>query len=297
MKPRFTSYVFLAALWSFAASQAENYTKYETPRSLSLDLLFPKKDTTYKSQFQFPIVFALDPAAFWNFDFLFEYYIELYVPGEKTSKISDHGGFTLGSHRQSDSPVPESIEDPMLIINSTRILNNITTEMDVLLRYSVGFTRSCNDSLPITYENDDGLISGPLLSGWLVFKISNSGDALLPDLSALGNCSQSIKSFSILGEREVVEGKHSDVGTCPVVQVEDTEGHCGRKMDKAMASRVSDYILNETCPETFHKNSGLMWPNPTATTKAEFCGSGAVKHAPLGLCAVAALMTLVLSLL
>jgi hypothetical protein len=80
MKPPLAVCFCLATLWSFATSQADLYTKYETPRRLSVDLLFPKNET-YKPQYKFPIVFALDPVAFWPFNFTFYYRIVTRIPG------------------------------------------------------------------------------------------------------------------------------------------------------------------------------------------------------------------------
>jgi hypothetical protein len=81
MKLQFAGCFFIANLWSFAMSQADLYTKYETPRRLSVDLIFPKNET-YKPQYKFPIVFALDPVAFWPFDFHFDNEIVTRIPGE-----------------------------------------------------------------------------------------------------------------------------------------------------------------------------------------------------------------------
>jgi hypothetical protein len=63
MKLQFAGFFFIANMWSCAMSQADLYTKYETFRRLSVDLLFPKNEK-YKPQYKFPIVFALDPVAF-----------------------------------------------------------------------------------------------------------------------------------------------------------------------------------------------------------------------------------------
>jgi hypothetical protein len=275
MKLQFAGCFFIANLWSFAMSQADLYTKYETPRRLSVDLIFPKNET-YKPQYKFPIVFALDPVAFWPFDFHFDYEIVTRIPGETKNLNWEYGGFKKGFHKQADSPVPESVGDSLVLINATKLLNN-ATELEVGLIYTVGFRRSCNSSIRITDMNDYGLNFGPLLSGWAEFRISNSSDTLLPNLNASSDCSQSIALFSIEGEMEA-EGVHYQVGTCPIVQVEDAQGHCGRRMDEVLAAKVSTQILNDTCGEDYRKNPALMWPNPTATTRQQFCGSSAVRH-------------------
>jgi hypothetical protein len=183
----------------------------------------------------------------------------------------------------------------LFLINATKLLNN-ATELEVKLIYTVGFRRSCNGSIPMTDANDDGLNFGPLWSGLAEFRISNSSNALLPNLNASGNCSQSIALFSIEGEMEA-EGAHYQVGTCPIVQVEDAQGHCGRRMDEALAVKVSTQVMNDTCGEDYRRNPALMWPNPTATTRKEFCRSGAVKHTSLGARVIANLLILLLLLL
>jgi hypothetical protein len=281
-------------MWSCAMSQADLYTKYETFRRLSVDLLFPKNET-YKPQYKFPIVFALDPVAFWPFDFTFRFRIVTRIPGETKDLNSEFAGFEHGSHKQPDSIIPDSIGDPLFFINATKLLNN-ATELEVKLIYTVGFRRSCNGSIPITDANDDGLNFGPLWSGLAEFRISNSNNALLPNLNASGDCSQSITLFSIEGEMEA-EGAHYQVGTCPIVQVEDAKGHCGRRMDEALAAKVSTQVMNDTCGEDYRRNPALTWPNPTATTRQEFCGSSAVRHTPLGSCVVSPLLALVVLLL
>jgi hypothetical protein len=183
----------------------------------------------------------------------------------------------------------------LFLINETKLLKN-ATELEVKVIYTVGFRRSCNGSIPITDANDDWLKSRPLWSGLAEFRISNSSNALLPNLNASVNCSQSIALFSIEGEMEA-EGAHYQVGTCPIVQAEDAQGHRGRRMDEVLAAKVSTQILNDTCGEDYRRKPAHMWPNPTATTRHEFCDSSAVKHTALGLCVVATLLALVVLLL
>ena len=66
-----------------------------------------------------------------------------------------------------------------------------------------------------------------------------------------------------------------EVGTCPVVHKVMEPEDCGLKIDDALASRVVDFMENETFGNSFGNFCRSEWPNPTAITSDEMCKSDA----------------------
>jgi hypothetical protein len=151
-----------------------------------------------------------------------------------------------------------------------------------LLTWLIGFPYPCNAT--ISANNNDRNATrccDPDFSGSMRFSISNTSDALLPDLAATGNCSQAVAIWNIQGEYEATGAEvHGQMGTCPVIALtEQLKGQCDRRIDDAFAKRITTQVLNDTCANlgivrgitrTWQENPGVNWPYPTAITKNDF---------------------------
>ncbi|KAF2742655.1 hypothetical protein M011DRAFT_481560 [Sporormia fimetaria CBS 119925] len=167
----------------------------------------------------------------------------------------------------------DDIEDPFYILNFTTTWNDIHETTHGSLRWKIGFESSCywpSGSLP------RWTLDSLLVEGKVEFTITNSDAYPLPTLNASSGCSDTIGSFSIDGELEMITASH--YMTCPVAHIVPKLDDCGVKIDDSLASRVADYM--QTAPANGHDT--CTWPNPTATSYLDVCKKSGTKACFLG---------------
>jgi hypothetical protein len=158
-----------------------------------------------------------------------------------------------------------------------------------LLTWLIGFPYPCNAT--ISANNNDRNATrccDPDFSGSMRFSISNTSDALLPDLAATGNCSQAVAIWNIQGEYEATGAEvHGQMGTCPVIALtEQLKDQCDRRIDDAFAKRITTQVLT-THVQTWASSGGLRERGKTIRVSTgrirrqsrgtTFCKSGALR--------------------
>lgn len=101
--------------------------------------MYPNDNGTYHPQPVYPIIFAVqNAAAFWPLSFGLVYELEIWADNS-TDPVVERGGFSPdGLHQRADSPPPEDISDPFLIINKTEAFANVKNGHAVLT-WHVGY--------------------------------------------------------------------------------------------------------------------------------------------------------------
>ncbi|KAF1828810.1 hypothetical protein BDW02DRAFT_574547 [Decorospora gaudefroyi] len=288
----------LASLLSITTGQGFSNTTYDNPIPISIDLLFPR-NATYRPQYRFPIIFAIhNPAAFWPFDFDFQYDLDVFDLAGQRIASPPRGGFEKAQHLQEwnapNEAYPEDVKvmeemvlgdkDTLMIFNTTGALNNITGEAHVVMTMLIGFRNNCSTTIPISRTDgmnreDDGFEKGnPAV--WfrdrtMRFTIKNSTDTPFPMANIESTCAERIGAFEIEGEVGIPFGQVDEWwGTCPVVKVIENGEQCGMRIGGELEPKVRGHILNKTCSRPERANPEVVWPNPTAVTEMELCKSG-----------------------
>lgn len=287
--------VVLAMLLAAVGAQVERNVTYDEPQRLSAHLVFPR-NSTYRAAYPFPIVFALaNPAAFWPFDFQFRWRLEAWDPELNRTRMTT-GGFEGLAHRQAALDAPGAApRDPLLVINSTGILVGLTGT-HATLSWSMGYSRNCSATLPITRDDSRGLGSaGVFTAGAVGFRLDDAEPLLDVARAGLPCAAQRLAVFRVDGEIDL-GSPYSRVGRCPVVALEEAaappvparDAACGPSPlagdDDALRRSVSDYVAasvfgSDRCART---GGSIQWPDLNATSWEGLCKSAAAgtAHAP-----------------
>jgi hypothetical protein len=236
-------------------AKAQN-SSIEWPQRVDVELVFPR-NTTYRPQPVFPVIFAIhNPAIIWPFHFNFTYDLDIWSTAE--TRVRAYSGGFNGMHTPTNLPLPSDIGNPMMVINATHALNNMT-DGHATLNWTIGYATACKE-----LNEEDGFVSELALRGSIGFTISNSTDIALDPLNSTSGCSKHIGSFDVQGQIPVLDT--SPPWSCPfVVKASEKEG-CGMAIDNALAKRVLDVMFSGTASAV-----ACRWPHPTAVTLDQMC--------------------------
>ena len=236
------------------------------PQTVEIDLVFPRNDT-YPPFWPFPIIFAVrNAAAAWPFDFQLIYEVQVFDKKENRftgmpGGMKNFGHFPNAANT-NDRDYPAGLDEPLLIMNASVAWANMTDTYG-FVNWDIGFVYNCSEDVPL--EESVSPVLKPIFGNYLYFTLS--GDAPVPDFSALKGCPHLVGAREITGEM-VPGDPFWEVGTCPIFAKDDPEGDpCGFNDDELatrVASEMAEYV---GCPEA-------AWPNPTATECSESKGSG-----------------------
>ncbi|KAL1954117.1 hypothetical protein VTO42DRAFT_1741 [Malbranchea cinnamomea] len=255
------------ALFLFALLFTLSGADRSYPQNVEVDLIFPRNDT-YRAIYPFPIVFAIrNAAAIWPFNFEFQYSLDVWDPVQGRFKYG-HGGFEDNGHFPNsnglgDQEYPEGWDDPLLVINATTMVTNMTDTWGVV-RWSIGLSRNCTKDVP---PDDTVSKTQPIFQGSVQFSLSDDAPVPFAPNFTLPRCPQLVGTYEIEDEMDV---EHRDgVGTCAILAEEQPQGDpCGLGLDlEHITTRVSQTMLD------FVNCEKGTWPNPTATDCAQLGGA------------------------
>ncbi|EUC34134.1 hypothetical protein COCCADRAFT_4469 [Bipolaris zeicola 26-R-13] len=129
----------------------------DLPGTVQFDLVFPRNDTIYKPVYPFPVVFGLtNGSVAWPYSLHWSWDIIALDRDQNMDIIIANGDWVTGVSALNKSAPPQ---DAHLIIDLViQILN--TTSRKLLMRYTFGIRKSCNESTgEISPDPDPSVIS------------------------------------------------------------------------------------------------------------------------------------------